>query len=69
MLQELHFVFPFESRMQLFTKLVADNRNSSQAGAEFSERPVINVSIRRTHVYEDAFEKLSPNNGEFFLPI
>lgn len=61
-LQELPFVFPFEARTQVFTKLVGDSRSNSQMGAEINERPVINVSIRRTHVYEDAFEKLSPNN-------
>lgn len=63
-LQELPFVFPFEDRTQVFTTLVANNRSVSQMGAEFNERPVINVSIRRTHLYEDAFEKLSPNNGK-----
>lgn len=32
--------------------------------ADFNEGPMINVTIRRTHIYEDAFEKLSPSNGK-----
>lgn len=48
----------------MFSKLVANDRTSSQMGAELNERPVINVAIRRSHIYEDAFEKISPNNGK-----
>lgn len=61
-LQELPFVIPFESRTQVFSNLVADNRSRSQMRADFNEGPMINVTIRRTHIYEDAFEKLSPSN-------
>ncbi|XP_069940779.1 ubiquitin-protein ligase E3C isoform X2 [Cherax quadricarinatus] len=61
-LQELPFVIPFESRTQVFSTLVASNRSMSQMRADFNEGPMISVSIRRTHIYEDAFEKLSPSN-------
>ncbi|XP_042213682.1 ubiquitin-protein ligase E3C-like isoform X2 [Homarus americanus] len=61
-LQELPFVIPFESRTQVFSTLVASNRSMSQMRADFNEGPMISVSIRRTHIYEDAFDKLSPSN-------
>lgn len=31
----------------------------------FNEGPSINISVRRTHLYEDAFDKLSPDNGKY----
>lgn len=68
-LQELPFVIPFESRTQVFSNLVADNRSRSQMRADFNEGPMINVTIRRTHIYEDAFEKLSPSNGTYLCFI
>ncbi|XP_071542676.1 ubiquitin-protein ligase E3C [Panulirus ornatus] len=61
-LQEIPFVIPFESRTQVFSTLVARNRNMSQMRADFNEGPMISVTIRRTHIYEDAFDKLSPSN-------
>lgn len=33
----------------------------------FNEGPSINISVRRTHLYEDAFDKLSPDNGKLFF--
>ncbi|KAI8438743.1 hypothetical protein MSG28_011151, partial [Choristoneura fumiferana] len=30
--------------------------------SNFNEGPSINISVRRTHLYEDAFDKLSPDN-------
>ena len=45
------------------------DRSISQMGAEFNERPVINVAIRRSHLYEDAFEKISPNNGKAVVNV
>ncbi|KAK3878028.1 hypothetical protein Pcinc_017308 [Petrolisthes cinctipes] len=61
-LQEIPFVIPFETRTQVFSTLVVTNRSASQMRADFNEGPMINVAIRRTHLYEDAFDKLSPNN-------
>lgn len=65
-LQEIPFVIPFETRTQVFSTLVVTNRSASQMRADFNEGPMINVAIRRTHLYEDAFDKLSPNNGKVF---
>lgn len=33
----------------------------------FNEGPSIVISVRRTHLYEDAFDKLSPDNGEMVV--
>ncbi|CAL4147386.1 unnamed protein product, partial [Meganyctiphanes norvegica] len=61
-LQELPLVFPFEVRTQVFSTLVVQDRSQSQLRSDFNEGPMINVAIRRTHIYEDAFEKLSYSN-------
>lgn len=68
-LQEIPFVIPFETRTQVFSTLVVTNRSASQMRADFNEGPMINVAIRRTHLYEDAFDKLSPNNGKVFYIV
>ena len=49
--------------MRLFSTLVANDRNQTQEYASFNLGPFINITIRRTHIYEDAFEKLSITNG------
>lgn len=66
LLQELPFVFPFEARMNLFTVLVAADRSEHQSTASYGAGigASINITVRRTHLYEDAFDKLSYNNGK-----
>ena len=63
LLYELPFVYPFESRMTVFSTLVASDKEQSQSNANYGLGPSINLSVRRTHIYEDAFDKLSPLNG------
>lgn len=63
-LQELPFVFNFTDRAQVFLKLVEEDRLIAHATSAFNTGPVINIRVRRTHIYEDSFEKLSPENGE-----
>ncbi|RXG70066.1 Ubiquitin-protein ligase E3C [Armadillidium vulgare] len=62
LLEELPFVFPFESRMAVFTSLVAADRSQHQSTAPYGLGPDINITVRRSHLYEDAFDKLSPTN-------
>ena len=31
---------------------------------QFGLGPAINISVRRNYLYEDSFEKLSPDNGD-----
>jgi ubiquitin-protein ligase E3 C len=68
-LQEMPFVVPFQQRVLLFQTLVLQEKDEHQAGANFLSGPQISIMVRRNYLYEDAFEKLSPENGlfQFFL--
>ncbi|KAM3967776.1 LOW QUALITY PROTEIN: ubiquitin-protein ligase E3C [Aphomia sociella] len=62
-LREVPFVVPFSTRVLIFQGLL--NREKHDHWYElnnFNEGPSINISVRRTHLYEDAFDKLSPSN-------
>lgn len=50
--------------IQILQKLIAKDKEENQGDAhQFMSGPSINVMIRRNYIYEDAFEKLSQNNG------
>ncbi|CAF4795444.1 unnamed protein product [Pieris macdunnoughi] len=62
-LREIPFVVPFSTRVLIFQGLLF--REKSEHWYEmtnFNEGPSINISVRRTHLYEDAFDKLRPEN-------
>ncbi|XP_048488913.1 ubiquitin-protein ligase E3C [Plutella xylostella] len=62
-LREIPFVVPFATRVQILQGLL--NREKQESWYEmsnFNEGPMINISVRRSHLYEDAFDKLSPDN-------
>ncbi|CAF0934306.1 unnamed protein product [Adineta steineri] len=62
-LQQIPFVIPFDTRVQVLNLLIQQNKSEQQQGAEFLQNgSTINVRIRRDYIYEDAFEKLSPEN-------
>jgi hypothetical protein len=64
-LQQIPFVIPFDTRVQVFNLLIQQNKSEQQQGAEFFQSgSAINVRIRRDYIYEDAFEKLSSQNGK-----
>jgi hypothetical protein len=64
-LQQIPFVIPFDTRVQVLNLLIQQNKSEQQQGAEFLQNgSTINVRIRRDYIYEDAFEKLSPQNGK-----
>lgn len=66
-LQELPFLVEFNSRVLLLRDLCRSSINSMTNGLGFSHRDFMADSaiiIRRTHLYEDSFEKLSPENGK-----
>lgn len=66
-LQQIPFVIPFDTRVQVLNALIQQNKREQQHGAEFLQSgSTISVRIRRDYVYEDAFDKLSPQNGIFF---
>ncbi|XP_013176947.1 PREDICTED: ubiquitin-protein ligase E3C [Papilio xuthus] len=60
-LKEIPFVITFSTRVLIFQTLLLREKSSNWL-QNFNEGPSININIRRTHLYEDAFEKLSPEN-------
>lgn len=74
-LQQIPFLIEFNARVLLLRDLCRSSIMNSTHGLGFSHRDFMAdsaVVIRRTHLYEDAFEKLSPENGEslrFFIYI
>ncbi|KAK3089067.1 hypothetical protein FSP39_000528 [Pinctada imbricata] len=62
-LTELPFVVSFTERVKILQKLIQNDRDENQGDAHnFLSGPAINVMIRRNYIYEDAFDKLSPEN-------
>ncbi|XP_072941494.1 ubiquitin-protein ligase E3C isoform X3 [Epargyreus clarus] len=62
-LREIPFVVPFSARVLIFQGLLVKEKHDHwYEMTNFNEGPSINISVRRTHLYEDAFEKLSPDN-------
>ncbi|XP_077365504.1 ubiquitin-protein ligase E3C [Festucalex cinctus] len=59
-LTELPFVVPFEERVKIFQRLIYADKRDVQGDAPFSNGIV--VTIRRNYIYEDAYDKLSPEN-------
>uniref|UniRef100_A0A8C7X8P9 Ubiquitin-protein ligase E3C n=1 Tax=Oryzias sinensis TaxID=183150 RepID=A0A8C7X8P9_9TELE len=59
-LTELPFVVPFEERVKIFQRLIFADKRDVQGDGPFSDG--INVTIRRNYIYEDAYDKLSPEN-------
>ncbi|XP_048762043.2 ubiquitin-protein ligase E3C-like [Ostrea edulis] len=62
-LTELPFVVSFQERVKILQKLIVNDRDENQGDAHnFLTGPSINVAIRRNYIYEDAYDKLSPDN-------
>eukprot|EP00062_Callorhinchus_milii_P022092 gi/632979508/ref/XP_007906509.1/ PREDICTED: ubiquitin-protein ligase E3C [Callorhinchus milii] len=59
-LTELPFVVPFEERVKIFQRLIFADKQEIQGEGPFLDG--INVTIRRNYIYEDAYDKLSPEN-------
>lgn len=63
LLREIPFVVPFNDRVVVFQSLIHRDKCDMQGElSHFMQGPSINVSIRRNYLYEDAFDKLSPEN-------
>lgn len=59
-LTELPFVVQFEERVKIFQRLIYADKRDVQGDGPFPDG--INVTIRRNYIYEDAYDKLSPEN-------
>lgn len=62
-LREIPFVVPFNKRFEVLQGLIAAEKLRSQGDLQgFMQGPQTHLNVRRTHIYEDAFDKLSPEN-------
>ncbi|XP_072763602.1 ubiquitin-protein ligase E3C [Anoplolepis gracilipes] len=65
LLREIPFVVPFNNRVIVFQSLIYKDKAQQQGDhAHFLQGPLIQISVRRTYLYEDAFEKLSHENEQ-----
>ena len=66
-LREMPYAIAFSQRVHLFHNLVARDKEDHQGDrVNFLQGKAIHVHIRRNFIYEDAFEKLSSDNGKTF---
>lgn len=50
--------------VQIFHHLVRQDHLENQGDMPYLTDRMVNIMIRRNYLYEDAYEKLSPENGE-----
>lgn len=62
LLREIPFVVPFNNRVVVFQSLIYKDKAEQQGEMPHFMLPAIQISVRRNYLYEDAFEKLSPEN-------
>lgn len=68
-LREIPFVVPFNTRVGVLQGLLAADKLRTQGDLQgFLMGPSISILIRRTHIYEDAFDKLSLENEPDLRP-
>lgn len=68
-LREIPFVVAFNTRVGVFQGLVAADKLRTQGDLQgFLQGPSIQLTVRRSHLYEDAFDKLSPLNEPDLRP-
>lgn len=64
-LREIPFVFSFTDRVKMWQQWILNDKKQQQGEANFLRGPSIQVMIRRNYIYEDAFDKLSLENGKW----
>ena len=63
-------MYIYQCSLQIFHKMVQQDRVENQGEMRhFMGGPMININVRRNYLYEDAFEKLSVQNGTFTMLI
>ena len=65
-LREIPFVFSFTDRVKMWQNWILNDKMQQQGESNFLRGPSIQVMIRRNYIYEDAFDKLSLENGKLF---
>ncbi|XP_055372353.1 ubiquitin-protein ligase E3C [Condylostylus longicornis] len=62
-LREIPFVVPFNQRVSILQGLIAADKIRVQGNLQgFLHGPSILLTVRRSHLYEDAYDKLRPEN-------
>lgn len=62
-LREIPFVVPFSQRVSILQGLIAADKIRVQGDLQgFLQGPSIQLTVRRSHLYEDAYDKLRPEN-------
>ncbi|XP_043645580.1 ubiquitin-protein ligase E3C [Drosophila teissieri] len=62
-LREIPFVVAFNKRVSILQSLVAANKMRVQGNMQaFLQGPSVLITVRRSHLYEDAYDKLRPEN-------
>lgn len=68
-LRGIPFVVPFNERVNILQGLLAADKLKSQGEFQnFLQGPSLHIKVRRSHLYEDSFEKLSPENEPDLKP-
>lgn len=63
-LREIPFVVPFNTRVGILQGLLSADKLRAQGDQQgFLQGPSIQLTVRRSHLYEDAFDKLRTENG------
>lgn len=64
-LREIPFVVPFNTRVGILQGLLSADKLRAQGDLQgFLQGPSIQLTVRRSHLYEDAFDKLRTENGK-----
>ena len=67
-LRDMPYAISFSQRVLVFHDQVTKHKNEHQGDrVNFMQGPAININVRRNYLYEDAFEKLSADNGKYKL--
>lgn len=68
-LRGIPFVVPFNERVNILQGLLAADKLKTQGELQsFLQGPSLHIKVRRSHLYEDSFEKLSPENEPDLKP-
>ncbi|XP_015109716.1 ubiquitin-protein ligase E3C [Diachasma alloeum] len=63
LLREVPFIVPFNDRVMVLQSLIYRDKMEHQGElTHFMQGPSIQISVRRNYLYEDALDKLSPEN-------
>ncbi|XP_034947102.1 ubiquitin-protein ligase E3C [Chelonus insularis] len=63
LLRKVPFIVPFSDRVMVLQSLIQKDKSEQQGElTHFMQGPSIHIFVRRNYLYEDALEKLSPEN-------